>query len=558
MAIERIDIATLKNVPGGIAALDNYGIAPPSVSASTLSATGAVSRTYKDKLAEVVVPKDFGAVGDQVTDDTAAVQAFFNHLAANHVPYATFAGRYRLTDTIKISGFGQAGNQFVTNTVQCNADLLFDMVLSEQKPGLKFEYVNFCSFLGTLIVRGKSRTWGTTASTLYNGVEFGRNCAGCSFGTFRLQYVHKWGLYRGLPDEGTGADTSVVGVHANRCGSSNIGTEPAGGTYTITNHVASGTGTAERSTITVDRPLPLGFDIDGYIIGDPAGNSNSYAITQVLSSTQFEVYPRIDADLQASTTIRLAFGGAVFQQDDASGLWRFENVNGLGCGIVWLDRCMYGSNIDSLRVSASVFSGAIGRPPNTPIYGGHIGHIYIESGAFNSGLLTHSAAATHVVTEARITNNNDFYTPGANAGSAYVRGRYGAQVLCMDSIGSTGSAGFSEKSISGSSNVESSTERVWPTPSAFPIGVKFGNTKTIALVTPSQVDCRNGLTSVAFFSVKPDGSVPTGTWTIQSYGSTSTVNGGASAQFAMAGVKLFLCAYDPVANDWKVHTFLAD
>jgi len=56
--------------------------------------TGAVTRTVQAKLRDTVSVKDFGAVGDGVTDDTAAIQAALNSSAsAIYVPF----GNYKIT-----------------------------------------------------------------------------------------------------------------------------------------------------------------------------------------------------------------------------------------------------------------------------------------------------------------------------------------------------------------------------------------------------------------------------------------------------------------------------
>jgi hypothetical protein len=54
------------------------------VGSFTQSGTGAVTTTVQTKLRETVSVKDFGAVGDGVTDDTAAVQAAVTYCIANN------------------------------------------------------------------------------------------------------------------------------------------------------------------------------------------------------------------------------------------------------------------------------------------------------------------------------------------------------------------------------------------------------------------------------------------------------------------------------------------
>jgi len=64
--------------------------------------TGAAYRTVQSKLRDVVSVKDFGAVGDGVTDDTAAIQAAINASAGFRSVYFP-SGTYKVTSQITIA-----------------------------------------------------------------------------------------------------------------------------------------------------------------------------------------------------------------------------------------------------------------------------------------------------------------------------------------------------------------------------------------------------------------------------------------------------------------------
>jgi polygalacturonase len=84
--------------------------------------TGAATRSIDSKLQDVVSVKDFGAVSDGVTDDTAA---FTNAWAASN-PKAVLvpAGSYKITGTVtgKFYSFGVV--TIVTGTVTSITNLV--------------------------------------------------------------------------------------------------------------------------------------------------------------------------------------------------------------------------------------------------------------------------------------------------------------------------------------------------------------------------------------------------------------------------------------------------
>ena len=107
------------------------------VSARTLgnnlpvTATGSsASRTLRDRFADSVNVKDFGAVGDGVTDDTAAIQAAINSLSIKGGVIVIGAGTYRVSSTINVSINnvyieGQGNNSVILRSTDYGNTFLF-------------------------------------------------------------------------------------------------------------------------------------------------------------------------------------------------------------------------------------------------------------------------------------------------------------------------------------------------------------------------------------------------------------------------------------------------
>jgi hypothetical protein len=137
LTIGQLDTANLGLIPAGGASIVNADVnANAGIASSKLSftnATGATARTIQSRLRETFSVKDFGAVGDGVADDTAAIQAaldaaagMYNQVAfppagaAYNPPIVLFPpGAYRLTDTLNVyNGLTLSGMAGVPYTVE--------------------------------------------------------------------------------------------------------------------------------------------------------------------------------------------------------------------------------------------------------------------------------------------------------------------------------------------------------------------------------------------------------------------------------------------------------
>lgn len=132
---------------------------------------GAVPRTMLDKAREVVSVKDFGAVGDGVADDTAAIQAAINS-GKGAVIFP--AGRYRVTSNITVPanttviGSGRYDSAPSTARIEifgCNG-----FVIQDNAANIMFH--NICLSGSNTVSRGISASGTLYFSVIISAVNF--------------------------------------------------------------------------------------------------------------------------------------------------------------------------------------------------------------------------------------------------------------------------------------------------------------------------------------------------------------------------------------------------
>jgi hypothetical protein len=87
--------------------------------------TGAVERTVQSKLRDVVSVKDFGAVGDGVTDDTAAIQAALNAAAESNKRLFVPSGSYLCNSSLACDNASANFNGIIIEGEGCGLNCFF-------------------------------------------------------------------------------------------------------------------------------------------------------------------------------------------------------------------------------------------------------------------------------------------------------------------------------------------------------------------------------------------------------------------------------------------------
>lgn len=226
------------------------------------SGTGAVATTVQTKLRESVSVKDFGAVGDGVTDDTSAIQAAITYTLSSGKRGNVFmpTGTYRTTSTLFVDGVscglvGQGGGELSTI-------LYVDHV---NGPGIQLK--NRRNSLCNIEVTGSPTRAAGAAGTNYGVLIEADDIAGRYPTHCRIENVY-------IQDHPSHGLVAVAGVFFSSFSNMTIRDNKGHGMVFDNGTISTRTNTANPGIVELDRLEIFDNDGHGILIGNDNASTN--------------------------------------------------------------------------------------------------------------------------------------------------------------------------------------------------------------------------------------------------------------------------------------------
>jgi hypothetical protein len=353
---------------------------------SFISANGRGFRLAEHR---VITPHAFGAVGDGVTNDTAAVQAFWDFVIANNSPHDC-SGIFGISD-INADGKGLIiGPASVPATVPSQPlyGRMRLVALGQMNEMVRLKNLTYRRWHGGIYAVGiGSASFASRTCLVGTYVE---NCArlAISDGLFGDNFALA-NAYFGTANNNM---MKLAGVRGSNIASGQVGNSLTANWSNIVNTGSSGSN-GQRSTINLTA-FPSAA-IQGY---EPIGTSQVqlriggylyyvFAVDQVAGTAT--VFPWIDPAAGASGTCEWVFGGNICTRSSDSNLIEIERLDASSVGRNISNGTTYGPIIRDMQTNGAGTEICMGNSPSDASMGTLVLGRYNESGGASSEQIVH-------------------------------------------------------------------------------------------------------------------------------------------------------------------------